>query len=157
MTVIAGFDDLAAMRESIEQRRGHLGIAEHAAPFAERQVGRDDQRDALVEFAGQMEQQRAAILRERQVTQFIEHDYVPAQQARGESAGSARALLSIELIDQIHDAVEAHPLALHHDLTRKRSGQMRLAGSGAADQHDVARGAEVFAGVELADLALIHG
>ncbi len=52
---------------------------------------------------------------------------------------AADALLGIELIAQIHDAVEARPLALHHDLTSERRGQMRGAGSDAADQHDVAR------------------
>ena len=104
-----------------------------------------------------MEQQRAAALRERQVAELIEHYHVHAKQARGESAGSARAPLGIELIDQIHDAVEARSLALHHDLTCERSGQVRLAGSGAADQHNVARGAEVLADVRLTELVFIHG
>ncbi len=33
--VISGFEDVAAMGEAVEQRRRHLGIAEHARPFAE--------------------------------------------------------------------------------------------------------------------------
>ena len=53
------------MREPVEQRGAHLGIAEHATPFPERQVRCHDERDALVEFASQVEQQRVAVLRER--------------------------------------------------------------------------------------------
>jgi len=30
------------MRQPIEQRRRHLGIAEHAGPLGESQIGRDD-------------------------------------------------------------------------------------------------------------------
>ena len=48
------------MGEPIEERGGHLGIAEHAGPFAEAQVGGDDDAGALVEFAQQMEEQRPA-------------------------------------------------------------------------------------------------
>ena len=58
--VISGFQDVAVMCEAIEQGRGHLGIAEHARPLAEAEVGGDDDAGLLVEFAEQMEQQRAA-------------------------------------------------------------------------------------------------
>jgi hypothetical protein len=43
------------MGEPIKQRGGHLGIAEHGAPFAEGQVRGDDEGDALVELADQMD------------------------------------------------------------------------------------------------------
>ena len=36
--VIAGLDDVAVVGQPIEQSGGHLGIAEHAGPFAEGQV-----------------------------------------------------------------------------------------------------------------------
>ena len=48
------------MSEPIEQRGCHLGIAEHAGPFAEAEVGGDDDAGALVELAEQMEEKRAA-------------------------------------------------------------------------------------------------
>lgn len=44
----------------IEQRGGHLVIPEHAGPFAEAQVGGDDDAGALVQFAEQMEEHGAA-------------------------------------------------------------------------------------------------
>lgn len=58
--VIAGFEDVAVMGQSVEQCSGHLGIAEHAGPFAEAEVRRDDDAGSLVEFAQQMEEQRPA-------------------------------------------------------------------------------------------------
>ena len=48
------------MGDAIEERGGHLGIAEHGGPFAEREVGGDDNAGLLVELADQMEQQLAA-------------------------------------------------------------------------------------------------
>ena len=48
--LVAGLDDVAVVREPVEQRRGHLGVAEDAGPFAEAQVGGDDHAGVLVEF-----------------------------------------------------------------------------------------------------------
>lgn len=53
--LVASFDDLAVMGEPVEQRSGHLGVAEHGRPLAEREVGGDDDRCALVKPADQME------------------------------------------------------------------------------------------------------
>ena len=37
--VVSGLDDLAVVRQTIEERGGHLGVAEDGRPFAEGQVG----------------------------------------------------------------------------------------------------------------------
>jgi hypothetical protein len=47
-TVVAGLDDVAVMGQAIEQRGGHLGVAEHAGPFAEGEVRGDDDGGTLV-------------------------------------------------------------------------------------------------------------
>ena len=79
--LIAGFHDVAVMDEAVEERGRHLGVAEHAGPFAESQVRRDDDRGPLVEPADQVEQQLTARLREREVTQLIHDQEVqPAEQ-----------------------------------------------------------------------------
>ena len=57
---ITGFDDVAMMRESIQQRRGELGIAEYTAPFREGQVRRNDHTGALVDLRQQVKQQCSA-------------------------------------------------------------------------------------------------
>ena len=59
IAVVTCFHNVAMMRESVEQRRGHLGIPKHVGPFREAQVGRDDDAGALVELAEQVEQQGA--------------------------------------------------------------------------------------------------
>ena len=58
--LVAGFDDIAVVREAVEQRRRHLGVAEHARPFAEGEIGGDDERGALMEPADEVEEQLAA-------------------------------------------------------------------------------------------------
>ena len=46
--VVAGLDDVAMVREPVEQSGGHLRIAEHGGPFAEGEVGGDDDRSAFI-------------------------------------------------------------------------------------------------------------
>lgn len=43
IAVVASFNNVAAMREPVQQCRGHLGIAEDAGPFGEAQIGGNDQ------------------------------------------------------------------------------------------------------------------
>ena len=45
------------MGQPVEQRRRHLGVAEDTRPFAEAEVGGDDDAGAFVELAQQMEEQ----------------------------------------------------------------------------------------------------
>jgi hypothetical protein len=46
--------DVGVVGQAVEQRGRHLGVAEHARPFAERQVGRHDHRGLLREAADQV-------------------------------------------------------------------------------------------------------
>jgi hypothetical protein len=41
--------------QAVEQRGRHLGVAEHAGPFTERQIGGDDDGRSLVEPADKVE------------------------------------------------------------------------------------------------------
>ena len=66
-TVVAGLDDVTVMSQPVEQRGGHLGVAEHAWPFAKCKIGGDDDRGALVEPADEVEQELTAGLCERQI------------------------------------------------------------------------------------------
>ena len=63
------------MCQTVEQRRCHFRVTEHAWPFAEGKVGRDDDRGSLVEAADQMEQELAAGLGKGQVAQFYQFDW----------------------------------------------------------------------------------
>ena len=52
---VARLDDAAVVGYPIEQRGGHLGIAEDRYPFAELEIGRDDDAGCFIEFADQVE------------------------------------------------------------------------------------------------------
>ena len=93
------------VREAVEQRGGHLGIAENGRPFAEGEIGGDDDRRALIEAADQVEQQLTARLRERQIAQFVEDDEVEAGEIVGKPTLAAGSALAFEAIDEI-DGVE---------------------------------------------------
>jgi hypothetical protein len=47
-TVIATLDDVTVVGQPIEQRGGHLGVAEHAGPFTEGKIGSHEDGCALV-------------------------------------------------------------------------------------------------------------
>jgi hypothetical protein len=104
--VIAGFDDVAMMGQAIEQCGCHLGVAEHARPFTEGQVGGDDDRCAFIEPADEMEQKLAAGLGERQIAEFVEDDEVHASQMIGEPILPSVAGLGLEPIDEVDHVVE---------------------------------------------------
>ena len=61
--LVAGLDDFAMMGQAVEQRGCHLGVAKHTGPVAKGQIGRDDDRGALIEPADQMKEQLAAGLK----------------------------------------------------------------------------------------------
>ena len=84
LAIVAGLDDVAVVSEAIEQRGGHLGVAEDTRPFAEGEIGGDDDRGAFVEPADEMEEELAAGLGEGQIAEFIEDDEVHAGEVIGE-------------------------------------------------------------------------
>lgn len=88
------------MGETIEQRGCHFRIAEHAGPLAEAEVGRDDDAGTLVEFAQQVEQERAARCAERQVAKLIEDHEVGVDQTVRDLTGSSLGLFLFERVDQ---------------------------------------------------------
>ncbi len=52
---VASLNDVAVMSEAVQECGSHLRVVEHGGPFAEGQVGRDDDRGALVESADQVD------------------------------------------------------------------------------------------------------
>ena len=55
IAVVSGLQNVAAMGEAIEQGGGHFCVPEDARPFAEAQVGGDDDAGAFVKLAQKME------------------------------------------------------------------------------------------------------
>ncbi len=53
--IVSGLQDVATVGQAIEQRGGHLRVAEDRGPFAEVEIRGDDHASALIEFAQQMD------------------------------------------------------------------------------------------------------
>jgi hypothetical protein len=136
--VVAGLDDVTVMGQPVEQRGRHLGIAEHARPFSECKISGDDDGGALIEPADEVEQKLAARLGEGKIAQLVENDEVHAGQMLGEPALPAVAGLGLEPVDEIDDVVEAAAGTIADTASGDSDGQMGLAGTGAADQNDIA-------------------
>ncbi len=64
------------MGEAVEQRRGHLRIAEDSRPFTEAEFCVENHAGAFVELAQEREQQCAAGGAEPQVAKLVEDDEV---------------------------------------------------------------------------------
>ncbi len=138
------------MGQAVEERGGHLGVAEDGGPFAEGEVGGDDDRGAFVEAADQVEEQLSARLCEGQVAEFIEDDEVESGQVVGQPPLFAAAGLGLEPVHQIDDVVEAAAGAVaeraivrhwsedNGERTGNGDGEVGLAGAGAADEDQVA-------------------
>jgi hypothetical protein len=74
-----------------------------------------------------------------------------------DAAAAPGDLLLLERVDQVDGRVETRSLAVLGDGSdAERGGEVRLAGSRAADQHDVLRGVCELAGSELGDETPIH-
>ena len=55
--VWVGASAAPAVREAVQEGRGHFGVAKDARPFAESEIGGDDDGSALVEPADQMKEE----------------------------------------------------------------------------------------------------
>ena len=129
--VVAGFDHGAGMGEAVEQRGGHLGIAEDGGSFPEafpEGEGRgDDDRGLLVKLADQVEQELSSGLSEGQMAQLIHDAEVEAHQMSGQSSSAVGAGLGVQLVDQIHDVEDAATGSLANDRPRDADGDLGLA------------------------------
>jgi len=125
------------VREPVEQRRRHLGVGEHARPLGEGEIGRHDDRSALVEATDEVEQELAARLGEGQIAEFVHDDEIGADQTVGETALAAELDFAFEPVDQIDDIEEAGLAAPPDAAPRDADGDVALAGACPADQHDV--------------------
>src|SRR5262249_27373921 len=141
--------------EPIEQRRGHLGVAEDARPFAEGEVRSDDDRRPLVEPTDEVEEELSARLREGQIAELVEDDEVQAREVVREPPLTPAARLDLEPVDEIDDVVEASTSAAANAVAGDRDGKMALAGSSPTDQYRIALLVDEAAGGEIADECLV--
>lgn len=69
------FEDVTSVRETVEQRGGHLRIMKHLRPLGEFEVGRDHEALAVVVPVGdELEQDLGAVAGQRHEAQLIQDD-----------------------------------------------------------------------------------
>src|SRR5271166_1925137 len=153
--LVPGLDDVTVMGEAIEERRGHLWVSEHARPFTEGEIGRDEDRGALVEPADEVEEELAAGLGERQVAELVEDDEVHAGEIIGDPALPPRARLGLELVDEIDGGEEAAAPSGADAASRDGDHPVRLAGSCSTYKHGVALLGDEAAAGEIANERLV--
>ena len=145
------------MGEPIEQSGGHLRIAEDRRPFAEAQIGGDDDAGALVKLAEQVEQQGPAGGAEGQVAQLVQNHEIELGHCLGNLACFAFGLFLFKGVDQFDGGEEADLAAVMFDgLDAERGGNMGLAGSRATDQDHVLGAIHELAAVQGPDVGLIN-
>ena len=88
------------MGNTIQKRGCHLCIAKDGNPFPKLQVCCDDDAGFLIEFADQMEQQRAAGFWERDIPQLVDDHAVQRRQLPDNLPGIALGLLFDQSVDQ---------------------------------------------------------
>jgi hypothetical protein len=54
--LVAGFDDVAMVREPVQKRGGHFGIDKNAAPFCKREVGGNNHAGTFIQSGEQVKQ-----------------------------------------------------------------------------------------------------
>ena len=152
---VAGFDDLAVVCQAVEQRGGHLRVAEDGGPFAKGEIGRDDDRGPLVKLADQVEQELSAGLGERKIAKFVEDQEVEAgDQVRGPALSFGPGF-GVELVHEVDDVEEPAPAAVSDTGARDADREMGLASPGSADQHEVALMIEEVTCRQLTDQGLV--
>src|SRR5271157_5354806 len=154
--VVSGFENVAAVGETVEQRGRHLGVAEHGGPLAKAEISRDDDASALVELAQQMEEQGPAGGAERQVAKLVEYDEIGVGEPRRDLAGFALKLLLFESVDEFDGGEEPDALAVMLDgLDADCRGEVRFACARAADQDDIVSIFQELAAMELTREGLV--
>jgi hypothetical protein len=123
--VVAGLEDVAAVGQAVEERGGHLGVAEDRGPFAEAEIGGDGDAGALVEPAQKVEEQGTARGAERQIAEFVEDDEVGAGEALGDLPRNALCLFLLERVDELDSGEEADLLAVMAWPLRRRASPVR--------------------------------
>src|SRR3546814_2117522 len=120
--IVARLDDIAVVGDAVEQRRGHLGIAEDGGPLAEREVRGDDDAGALIKLDDEVEQQLPSRACERQISKLVEHDQVAPRQLRRQGPALADTGLLFKACHQLDGVDVPSANASSHDISCDRDG-----------------------------------
>ncbi len=149
---------VGVVAQPIQRRGPQQAIRERIAPLAEVQIAGDDGGALLIALADQV-MDVLVLWRAQRLESEVKHEqFGIAQQGHGLTLG-AQGLRSIALTQGAQGLVSGHEqpgVSGADDLRQDRTGQMRLAGAGAAEQEQIithAAQSDEPLGVGLADLA----
>src|SRR3954451_6167586 len=108
----AGVDDVGLVGDAVDDGLGETGVGEDLGPFAEGQVGGDDQAAAFVAFGDDLEDELGSALGQGQVAQLIQADELGAGVAADDAGKLAAALGFLEFVGQAGEGGEADAAAL---------------------------------------------
>jgi NAD(P)-dependent dehydrogenase (short-subunit alcohol dehydrogenase family) len=117
------------VEQAVEQCRGDDGIAKDFAPFGEAAVRSEDHRAFLVAGVDKLEEQIAAALHDRQVTDLVDDEKGGAGEEPQTLAQRAFAFGLCEGGDDVGERGERDALSSLHGLDRERRREMALAGT----------------------------
>ena len=111
VTFAVHLEDVALVRQAVQQSRGHPFPLEDLVPFAERQLAGDQQAAASVAVGEDLEEQLGSGSAERQVAQFDDDQEVDAFQVRQQSIEAVLLLGLLQERDQLCGRDELHAFA----------------------------------------------
>jgi hypothetical protein len=137
----AGVDDVRAVREAIDDGLREPRIGEDLGPFAEGQVGGDDQAAAFVALGEDLEDELGGAVGQREVAELVDDDELGAGVTGNDAGELAAALGFLEFVGEPGEGGEADAAALLAGADRQGGREHRLAGAAVADEdHGLAVG-----------------
>ena len=144
------------MRNPVEKRGCHLGVPEDRDPFAELQVGGDDNAGLFIELADEMEERCPAGFWEWNVSQLINDDAVRLGKLPDYFTSISFCLFLDQSVDEIDCILEPCPFPLIDEGCGHSNGNMGFAGTRATDKDQIMGLLCKLAGAKLFDLRLAH-
>src|SRR5215469_18348084 len=117
------------MEQAIQQRGGYDGIAEDLAPFGKTAVRGEDHRALFVASINELEEEIAAALADRQVTDFVDDQERKSAEPADAFGELAFALSLGESTDQVCEGGEVDAAPRFDGFDAERHREMRFAGA----------------------------
>ena len=145
-------DHASVVDGAVDDRGGHVGVAEHPALSAGLDVGGADDALGLVRVGDDLEQEPAAFLVDGHVAELVDDDHAGLGDGLRFPVEFAFRVGAQEPHDQARGGVEPHRHALPAGLPAQRDGEVGLAGAGRPEHDHVLRTVEESEGFEPAAL-----
>ena len=120
------------MDDAVDDRGGEFVVGKDGAPFAEFDVGGEDDTASFIGAGDDLVEQAGAVDVEGHVAEFIEDDQIGAGQVLEDLIETAGAFGLAQLQDEFGGLAETHGASLPDGFDAQGDGQMGLASSGAS-------------------------